>query len=465
MSVEPNEVLASDIRLTENFRISQEVINQLTNIDAKHHWMLAHSSLIQDVYILGKHPSCGPRGRIIRRAFGWLRFSWLGLFLLRAVGAIGVFQWWWKAGSGNSLPENSIRLFVGFGAGQEEQMWRKFLAEDKLPAVRLDQTNPATFGALHRPRLMRLLATAWKKTGTAYHFIANSNNKWIVANRLDFLTFACMRVGQYVFFLEWWRNMNTKRIAKAVFVSNDTPAFACLDSGFREVEFRQHGCLRRSDLMPKFPALQIMTEEEEAYLKHLLPGSAFCLAQPEVQITGHNRLLLVASIYDGDYHHKVAELQKLKEVFYWAESHGLSIMVRPHPCEDPGFWRLHFPSAAIDASDASFEDALLRLRPIIVLSWFSTALIDALLRGVVPVSISSANCQHVQDMIFPLHRHCLRWPEQKQVLDGLAGGRVEVDEIISELRAVRSDAHYAFQDDSVKGWGRHPNQHYYRGQS
>lgn len=436
--------------VTANFRVGQEIIDQLAQADANHHWILANGSLINNVCIHGKPPSYGPRGRNIRRMFGWLRFSWLALFAFRAVGAIGVFQWWRKAGSVNRLPENPFRLFVGFGAGPEERMWKMFLAEDKVPAVRVDQTVPATFGALHRPRLRRLLATAWEKAGEAYYLIANSDHEWVVANRLDFLTFACMRDGQYAFFFEWWRDMNTKCIGKTVFISADTPAFACLDAGSREVEFHQHGCLRRSVLMPQFPVLQVLTEEEEDYLKRLLPGSTFRLVRPEVQITGHDRLLLIASVYDDNERHKAAELQKLEEVFSWAESRGLDVKIRPHPCEDPGFWRLHFPSAVIDASDASFEDALLRLRPLIVLSWFSTALIDAQLRGVVPISISSANCQHVQDMIFPLHSHCLRWPEQKSVLDDLVAGKFEVAEIVSGLRAAHMDTQNEPQDDSIE---------------
>lgn len=234
--------------------------------------------------------------------------------------------------------------------------------------------------------------------------------------------------------------MNSGRIEKAVFISNDTPAFACLDAGFRKVEFRQHGCLRRSDLMPQFPLLQVLTEEEQDYLSKQLPGAEFRLVQPRGQIENYNRLLLIASIYDTDELHKADELQKLKDIFAWAESRSVAVRIRPHPCEDPVFWRLHFPDAMIDAADASFEDALARLRPLFVLSWFSTALIDALLRGVVPVSVSSANCKHVQDMVVSLHSHCLAWPEQESILDDIVAGKTEVAEIVQRLRTTGSHA-------------------------
>jgi hypothetical protein len=440
MLVEPNEIVAPDIRMAEDLETCQDAIDRLVENDAEHHWMLAHDSLIRNVYISGKRLSYSPRASIIRRMFDWLRFFRLELFMLRAAGLIGVVPWWWQASSVKRLPGNPFRLFVGFGAGSEEQMWGKFKAEGWGPTLRLDQTKPATFGVLHQPGLIRLLATAWRKAGTTYCFVVNSDHEWLIANRPDFLTHACMQIGQYAFFYEWWRGLNTALIEEAVFISNDTPAFACLDAGFRNVEFRQHGCLRRSDLMPRFPLLQVLTEEERDYLSKQLPGSTFRLVQPGKVIEEHNRLLLIASIYDTDELHKADELQKLKEIFSWAESQGVAVRIRPHPCEAPVFWRQHFPDAVIDAADASFEDALTRLRPLFVLSWFSTALIDALLRGVVPISVSSASCQHVQDMIISLHRYCLEWPQQKGILDSIVAGKAEVAEIVQGLRSTGSHA-------------------------
>jgi hypothetical protein len=440
MAVELNELFSPDVGMPRDLKTWQMGIDRLAEINTEHHWMLAHDSLIRNVYISHKPLAYSQRSMLIRRMFDWLRLPPLELFVLRAVGTVGALQWWWRAKSAKGLPKNPFRLFVGFGAGPEEPMWRKYQAEDKVPALRLDQTKPATFGALHQPGLLRLLSRVWRKAGTTHRFVVNSDHEWVIVSRPDFLTHACQRIGQYAFFYEWWRGMNAAHIEKAVFISNDTPAFACLDAGFRKVEFRQHGCLRRSTLMPQFPMLQVLTEEEKDYLSKQLPGASFHLARPGVVIEKYNRLLLITSIYDTDELHKGDELQKLKDVFSWAKSQSVEVRIRPHPCEDPVFWRLYFPEAVIDTTDATFEDALSRLRPLFVLSWFSTTLIDALLRGVVPVSVSSTNCKHVQDMIVSLHRHCLGWPEQKDILDDIAAGKAEVAKIVQGLRSAGSQA-------------------------
>jgi len=67
----------------------------------------------------------------------------------------------------------------------------------------------------------------------------------------------------------------------------------------------------------------------------------------------------------------------------------------------------------IEDADPSFEDALRRLRPRIVVSWYSTALAEALNRGIVPVTVSDESTPAIADMVYPLMDRALQWPRDQ----------------------------------------------------
>lgn len=417
------------------------MISQLYQLSKRYQWAVANSGLIQDVYILKQPPSYGKRGRALRKIIALMRFNFAVLIVMRTIALADVSRWWWKAGPDCKTEAGECRIFVGFGAGPEEKMWRKFSEENKGSVFRLDQTQPASFGKLHRPHLISLWKETWIRSGQTFDFLQKESVEPVVSCLLDFVTFATMRMGQYVFFLRWWTEMLDRGVQKVAFISADTPAFACLDSGFRKVEFRQHGLLRKSILMPPFPVMKLLTEDEKNYYADLMPDSRIEVVGSHHVVFRHRKVILIASCYETPSFYKQNYLQTLNETIVWASQRGFRIVVRRHPCENDDFWQTHFPDIIIDDGDDSFEDAMLRLRPMIMLTWFSTTLIDALRCNVVPVSISAIDNRHVQDQIITLSEHCLMWPEQKPVLDSLAVGELSVDEVVRKLSRSKGMAH------------------------
>lgn len=417
------------------------MISQLYQLSKKYQWAVANSGLIQDVYILNQPPSYGKKGRALRKVIALMKFNFAALIVIRTIALIDVSRWWWRACSDSIIETGECRIFVGFGAGPEEEMWHKFSEENNGSVFRLDQTQPASFGKLHRPHLISLWKETWIRSGQTFDFLQKESVEPVVSCLLDFVTFATMRMGQYMFFLRWWTEMQDRGIQKVTFISADTPAFACLDSGFRKVEFRQHGLLRKSVLMPPFPNMRLLTKEELKYYSTLMPDSQIETDQPDKKVTLHRKVILLASVYDWENFNKLNEMKTLIEFFRWASLRGFRIVVRRHPRENDDFWQTHFPDIIIDDGGDSFEDAMLRLRPMMMVTWFSTTLIDALRCNVVPVSISAIDNQHVQDLIVSLPDHCLMWPEQRAVLDSLAAGEVSVDVVVRELSSSNGMAH------------------------
>ena len=51
------------------------------------------------------------------------------------------------------------------------------------------------------------------------------------------------------------------------------------------------------------------------------------------------------------------------------------------------------------------------------MSWFSTALLDALKSSFLPVLITTGSEQNIADIVFPLDKIAIKWPEEKSKLE------------------------------------------------
>jgi len=137
------------------------------------------------------------------------------------------------------------RVFVGFGAGAEEELFRRYLEADKRSVQRLGLFDLGSFARLHRvslrPALTSLLSTLRAARLAVRLVPADLENR-----RLDFLTWIASRSAWYAYTRVWFRDCGAPgpaRIREAAFLSADTSAFAAVDAGLRTV-YMQHGMLR-----------------------------------------------------------------------------------------------------------------------------------------------------------------------------------------------------------------------------
>jgi hypothetical protein len=134
--------------------------------------------------------------------------------------------------------------------------------------------------------------------------------------------------------------------------------------------------VRRSLLSPEFQAVDAMTRDEAIHFRRTLPLARIKMTSfTELDESELTNGVLIASVYE-----RRDEMRRILPFIYWARGNGWQVWVRPHPREDKSFWIQEVDSnlVRIEDGDASFFDALSRLRPRIVASWYSTALADAL---------------------------------------------------------------------------------------
>jgi hypothetical protein len=111
--------------------------------------------------------------------------------------------------------------------------------------------------------------------------------------------------------------------------------------------------------------------------------------------------------------------------------------VRPHPREDAAFWTNTDISqyVSVQPPETTFQEHVNRVRPRLVISWHSTALVDALDLGVIPVSMCEDDDKNVANMVYPLFQRSLRWPRDLALIERLLADDVSYETVLSQLRS------------------------------
>lgn len=413
--------------------------DKLQKLPAQYHWALADGALLQA--ISRNEPLVrGVRGR---RLGGLVKVSQhLGLVwpLLSLVGIVELIRLLLRqrASTGNGSSQDGhypARFFVGFGAGKEEELFSRYCEKQAGGVERLNQLNVGSLGVWHCVGIvygLRSLARALAVARTAVAALPPELAPW----RADFFTYVGMRAGYFAYMGAWFEVLKVKagsHLEEIAFLSADTAAFAAADAGLPTC-YLQHGMIGYSTLLPAFIRVEALTADEAAFMHRRLPQAqiTMCLQpRPTLIPSQMAREILVASIYgDTEY------ITRIMPFVFWANAMKVPIRVRPHPCEDGTFWPSYETAGhvTIEKSDVGFFSTIDRLQPRLVVSWFSTTLVDALECGVIPVTVCANNDPNVADMIYPLFHRCLCWPQDAKSMERLLDDDEYYASVLSRLR-------------------------------
>jgi hypothetical protein len=413
-------------------------MDELHALPSQYHWALADSALLQA--ITRKEPvALGARGRLLSRLVKVsCRFGMVwALIVLAGISELIRLQRQQraatKAGDGG-VGGYPARFFVGFGAGSEESLFIQYCKKSDIQTERLDQVNVSTFAALHHVSFLsgfRFLVRALVVAKKAINALPFCLSYW----RTDFLTCVAMKAGYYAYMRAWFEMLKEEAglsLAEVAFLAADTAAFAAVDAGL-PVCYLQHGMIRHSLLLPAFSRVDALTTYEANHIRRRLP-----LAKVTVHSQSRRKLepslmareILVASIY-GD----IEYMSRIASFVLWANAFNVPLQVRPHPRERSTFWQNYamVGQVTIEEGDADIFQAIDRLRPRLMVSWFSTALLDALECGIIPVTVCSDDDSYVSDMVYPLFRRCLRWPQDIEIIEQILNDDEYYVSILSRL--------------------------------
>lgn len=416
------------------------LVGHLHNLPTQHHWIFADQLLLLAV-AKGERVVRGVFGSRLGNLVKLSQHLWLVWPLLSLVGIVELLKLLFRqrASLRNSGDRNKYYpecFFVGFGAGAEDELFKRYRENHRGDVKKLNQIEVGSLAAWHSVGIvsgLRALIYALKLARMAITNLPSELAPW----RADFLTYIGMRIGYFAYMRAWFGFLKKKAgtcLTEVAFLAADTAAFAAVDAGLPTC-YVQHGLLPYSALLPKFTRVEALTVDEADFMRRSLPNANITMCPRQKFTLSPSQMkkeVLITSIYGtADY-----MAGSITPFLSWATGRQLPIRVRPHPCETSTFWSDYEANGAviIEKDDISFLQSIDRLRPRLNISWFSTTLADALEYGVIPVTVCADDDSEVLNTVYPLFKRCLRWPQDADIMERLLDDDEYYASVWSRLR-------------------------------
>lgn len=354
--------------------------------------LLARETL---VVAAGKTVAPGPRETRLRSFL-----AWTGRVGMVAVSLVLLAKRYFagrKCAADRGLPQ---AIFIGIGAMREQTLRENVKAQHGFALHFVDQRTPDGFAGLPAPGVVRVTRHWMQSTREALAILSKPDRDFAPMDLLSTLT---MRNHELAYLLAWFGNLQDHRPDLPVFCSTaDLAAHAACLTGFA-VEYRQHGFLGRTLVFPRFSAMVALTAYEGRYVADRIAGLTLKVDAQRTTGSASSTTFAVAGDYQARDPAPVSALVEL------AHANGFRVVVRPHPKGYDELWNwIRGRQNVVFDTEGRFEDFLRKWQPAFVASWFSTTLLDGLLAGAVPVTLSLDNGA----LVLPIDTIALSWPDQ-----------------------------------------------------
>jgi len=387
---------------------------------------------------IGLPPQRGPRSRIADRIIALSSRLGLGRAVLVPVSVILLMTTYTRQLLTRSVPVEGA-LFVGIRALRERELVRQFETMQAGPVVHLDERGLTDFFRQARVPLLKLLREmqlVWSEVREHLHSSPQSEG----LDRKYLLSFFLMHGHRFTFLRAWFRHYRSQPGASSVVACTAASAlsYAPVAAGFETI-YMLHGFQRRSLIYPDFARAICFNGIEAEHLQRRLPQCAVTLAAEPAQRIATGRIAAVA----GDCWDDAEQLDRIRPFMDWALRNDLPVIVRRHPADASGYWDRWRGVAGVEVTDGEggFAEFLERFRPRLLAGWFSTALYDAIVKGIVPVTVTTENDEATLDTVFPFRELSLRWPQDEKIAERLLDDERSRAEFLTDAyaRAMAAD--------------------------
>lgn len=419
------------IAATEN-RIEQ-LAAQLQRLPPNFRWVFGNQSLVQ-ARAQGIEPKRGPWERRAKRLIGAAERVGLARPLTKTVNLMLLFavyagQFRVRVAMGRPAP-----LFMGIRALREPGLVQRFAKMQGRPVVYIDERNPNDFyrhGRLPLAALLREVIQVWRELSQAFH-----SQQWPeVFETSDLLAFVMMRGHRFAYLRAWFKRYLRTPGASSTIAC--TPAsyvsYAAVAAG-AEAVYMLHGFQRHSIVYAEFSKCECFDSFDAAHVQRRLPRCAVKIVPEPMRRIETRRVAAVAGILWDD----PDGFDRIRPFIEWALRNEMSVIVRKHPFDSSDYWQQwrETPGVEIAEGGDSFEHFLESVRPCLLASWYSTVLFDALVMGIVPVTVSPAGGETL-DTVFPVRSVSLCWPEHEAIAQSLIDdGRARAEFLAEKYASV-----------------------------
>lgn len=430
----------------------------INSLPARAHWIFANEAIVRAIRCETEVVK-GWRTRALYTVLKILRLQ----NIQRSVVLIGCFMrmlkiWYrqlsvWRDDD-NERPNlrsgQRVRIFVGFGARAEEKMFYDFARHQPSVNLRINQTKVSSYGAAKSVSVKCLVAEVfitWRIATEALQVLSKESRHYFI----DWLVCILKDLPNYAYAKVWFGHAKASwEIEEVTFITNDVAAFAACHAGL-DCHYLQHGLLSRNLIFPPVRKVTCLTRYESCYLEALY-GFADIetrVARKDIPDYSARMAVVVASGW-----HEPEEMNLVSPVLIALSRHDVDIVVRPSPSENPSDYWLSSEAPPVrfrvGSPNGSLVEFLENENAVMLISWGSTALVDALYCGVIPICLGyTISYQVIDNMVFPLLKCCLTWERDAKRILGIVESEELYGTVLSELLAKESKLAEKFKSSSV----------------
>ncbi len=201
-------------------------------------WAFADSALLQAIEN-NEALVRGARGLVLAKLITIsknMSLEWLAIQLIGYLEAMTMYAQY-RSSPKYPCGNAPARLFIGFGAGMEDELFRIF-ADQASAVLRLNQQDLANFNRISTIPLFvlfRRVRDALRQVKNHWSLLPPELNDYSV----EFLTHCAMRLARYSFFRAWFEAYmkELNQVPEVCLVSPDALAFAAVDAEVVSVFF------------------------------------------------------------------------------------------------------------------------------------------------------------------------------------------------------------------------------------
>ena len=332
-------------------------------------------------------------------------------------------------------------FFVGFNVVKNDQIYLDYCRKTSGAVGKLDQFNVGSFSRWYPVNFQIGMYFLGYSTTLAKKAIAAMPPE-LADRREDFLTHIASKIADYAYMRSWFHMVRRihPSLKEIAFSCQNTASFAAVDEGIH-TNYYSHGVLSHAELLPDFNEVTVISNAEMEFVKRRLFNSSVATYINKIDKLEPSQMLrevLICSYPSSGNKH----MSNIITFLDFARAESIKVRVRLHPSEnDNVFWHKYQEAGlvSIEACDISFSDALVRLKPRLVLSWGSTTLIDALDNGVIPINASQDDDTVAIELVYPACKRSLSLDRHLKSLPKLFHDNDYYNYVLSKLYANKAE--------------------------
>lgn len=371
---------------------------------------------------VGKPYKPGPKEKCLRAVLSScdrVGIGWIAARLIVFLMAMAL----WSRQAVRRRPECPSALFIGIKAMREAKILPVFADTMRVSPMVVDSRRARCAESFAHPSLSNAIAAFQDATAP----VGDALNLAQLLPRLELLVSYAMRGANYCVLLAAFRDL-AARCGTSLPIAATTAsiaAFAAIRAGFNVVYF-PHGFLKRSLVFPDFYSVVGFNFIEVHHVSVRLGSKIeFSVQAPDHGSFVPCRCLAIV----GDYGEREPTL--VRTLIALAREHGYNMAIRPHPAGDPAlFSEWNDVADVVIDREGDFEAFMRRHRPAVMATWFSTTIFDAVVLGVLPVTLAGEEA----DVVFPHREIAVIWPDERDRLVAILRDEEELQAAVTKAR-------------------------------